>query len=47
MLNDLFRVNRINKMKSKEFNAGLLVYKIIAYVCIAFFLFCAVMAWRA
>lgn len=34
-------------MKSKELNAGLLVYKIIAWVCIIFFLFCAVMAWRA
>lgn len=34
-------------MKSKELRAGLLVYKIIAWVCIVFFLFCAVMAWRA
>ena len=34
-------------MKSKELRVGLLVYKIIAWVCIVFFLFCAVMAWRA
>ena len=34
-------------MKSKELRVGLLVYKIIAWACIVFFLFCAVMAWRA
>ena len=34
-------------MKSKELRVGLLVYKIIAWVCIVFFLFGAVMAWRA
>ncbi len=34
-------------MKSKELRVGLLVYKIIAWICIVFFLFCAVMAWSA
>ncbi|GIU00196.1 hypothetical protein TSL6_07020 [Sulfurovum sp. TSL6] len=34
-------------MKSKELRVGLFVYKIIVWVGIVFFLFCAVMAWRA